>query len=456
MIKKVLIANRGEIALRIIRACRELQIKTLAIYSKEDKNQIHVKYADEAVCIGKAKSSDSYLNINAIITVAKAKSCDAIHPGYGFLSENYDFAKACEDENIKFIGPSSKVIALMGDKISARKLMQENNVNVIEGSEGQVHNIEEAMEIAKKIGLPILLKASNGGGGKGIRKVTSFEELERNFLEAQQESKNAFSSEKIYIEKFIENPRHIEVQILADSHKNVISLFERNCSIQKRNQKLIEEAPAINIPQAVKEDLYKQAIKAAKACNYENAGTIEFVMDKDNKFYFIEMNTRLQVEHPVTEMITGIDIVKEQLKIASGLSLSYKQEDIKCNGYAIECRINAESPLENFISQSGKVNFLFAPGGFNTRFDSYLFSGANVSPYYDSMVGKIIVFDKTRINAIRKLRRAIEETIIEGVKTNIYFSYAISFDKDFIRGNYDTSFINKKQDNLLEIMKGYI
>ncbi|WP_036728411.1 acetyl-CoA carboxylase biotin carboxylase subunit [Peptoniphilus mikwangii] len=455
MLKKILVANRGEIALRIIRAAQELQIKTVAIYSVEDRESLHVKFADEAVCIGPARSKDSYLNIDNIIMAAKATNCDGVHPGYGFLSENPNFVAKLEEEGLKFIGPSSEVIEIMGDKIRARKLMLKNGISVVPGFDGEVDGVSDAIEIAKKIGYPILIKAAGGGGGKGMRKVYSESDIKVAFESAKSESIAAFNNGSMYIEKLIENPRHVEVQILADSFGNVVSLFERNCSIQRKNQKMIEEAPCFGIDNTIREKLYKESIKAAKACNYENAGTIEFVMDDENNFYFIEMNTRIQVEHPVTEMITDIDIVKEQLKIASEMKLNFNQSDIKRNGYAIECRVNAESPFNKFLSQSGEVKFLYGPGGVNTRFDSHLYTGAKISPFYDSMIGKIIVHDKTRIGAIRKMRRAIEETIVVGIDTNLYLLYAILYNFDFIKGKYNTSFIERELDGLLKLMENY-
>lgn len=455
MLKKVLIANRGEIAIRIIRACRELSIRTVAIYSKEDKDMLHVSIADEAYCIGPYKASESYLNKEAIIELAKFTSCDGIHPGYGFLSENSDFAQMCEDEGIKFIGPSAKAIKLMGDKVNARALMIKNKVSVVPGSKDEIKSFDEAIKIAKEIAYPVLIKAAGGGGGKGIRKVERQEDLKLAFESARAEANSNFSNPKMYIEKCIVDPRHIEVQILRDSFGNCLSLGERNCSIQRNNQKIIEEAPAINLPKEVKELMYKQAKIAANACDYEGAGTVEFVVDKDNNFYFIEMNTRLQVEHTITEMVTGIDLVKEQLRVASGFKLSIKQSDINLNGYAIEARINAEDPLRNFMPQAGYIKNFYQAGGFNVRFDSYLYQGCRISPFYDSMCGKLIVYDKTRMGAIRKLRRALEETIIFGVTTNIDFIYTILFNKSFIRGSYTTAFLKENMDELIKIMEGF-
>lgn len=447
MLKKVLIANRGEIAVRIIRACKELNIKTVAIYSTEDKNALHVKLADEAICVGFSKSNESYLNINNILTAAINLNCDGIHPGYGFLSENYKFAEEVEKLNIKFIGPSSKVIKTMGDKIKAKEIMQKNNVPTVPGSIGVIKDAKEAMSIAKDIGLPVLIKAAGGGGGRGMRRVYDIKNVENEFREARKEAISVFNNGDMYIEKLIENPKHVEIQILADSYGNVISLGERDCSIQRKNQKMIEESPCPSINENLREEMSKNAILAAKACNYENAGTIEFVLDKD-KFYFIEMNTRLQVEHPVTEMVSGVDIVKEQLKIASKMPLCIK-ENVKIRNHSIECRINAENPFKNFMPEAGKVEFLNVPGGKNVRFDTYLYSGCKISPYYDSMVGKLIVCDKTRAGAIKKLRTAIEELVVDGVMTNSILQYSILFNDEFIRGDYNTSFIEKNLDTLL-------
>ncbi|RVU54839.1 acetyl-CoA carboxylase biotin carboxylase subunit [Anaerosphaera multitolerans] len=455
MIKKLLIANRGEIALRIIRSAQELQIKTVAVYSTEDVDQLHVKFADESICIGPAQSVESYLNVDNIISAALSTNCDAVAPGYGFLSENASFVKNLEEVGLKFVGPSSEIIEMMGDKIAARNLMIKNGVPVVPGSDGKVESEEEAFEIAERIGYPLLIKASGGGGGKGMRRVFRSEDLKREFNAAKSEAIAAFNNGDMYIEKLIVNPKHVEVQILADKFSNIVALGERDCSIQRKNQKMIEESPCVRLNDDKRKELYETAIRAAKACNYENAGTVEFVLDEENKFYFIEMNTRIQVEHPVTEMVTNIDLIKEQLRITSGLRLSIKQEDVKVEGCAIECRINAENPLNNFMPESGEVEFFYGPGGVNTRFDSYLYSGARVSPYYDSMLGKIIVKDKTRLGAIRKMRRALEEIIIDGVSTNQYLLYAILFDIDFIRGNYSTSFIEEKLDELLNLMEAY-
>ncbi|MDL2310671.1 acetyl-CoA carboxylase biotin carboxylase subunit [Peptostreptococcaceae bacterium OttesenSCG-928-C18] len=453
MFKRILIANRGEIAVRIIRACSEMGIETVAVYSTADKDQLHVKLADYAICIGKPKSSESYLNVDNIISTAVSLKCDAIHPGYGFLSENAEFAKLVESYDMKFIGPSGDVISLMGDKSRARELMMKNNVPTVPGSDGVVETIEDAVKVCEEIGFPVLIKAAAGGGGRGMRRVFSIEDLEKEYTNAKTEAINCFGNGDMYIEKLVSNPKHIEFQIVADSFGNVIHLGERDCSIQRRNQKMIEEAPSVFLDEDTRSHMGEVAIRAAKACNYENAGTIEFVVDEDKNFYFIEMNTRIQVEHPVTEMVTGVDLIKEQLRVAAGLSLSKKQEDIIIEGYAIECRVNAEDPFENFRPYAGKVDFFYSPGGMDTRFDSFLYSNCSISPFYDSMIGKIIVKGETRLEAIRKMRRAIEETFIEGIKTNLGFQYAILFDKDFIKGNFNTSYLSNKMDFILEDMK---
>ncbi|WP_100065227.1 acetyl-CoA carboxylase biotin carboxylase subunit [Miniphocaeibacter massiliensis] len=453
MFKRILIANRGEIAVRIIRACHEMGIETVAIYSTADKDQLHVKLADYAVCVGKPRSSDSYLNVNNIISTAISLDCDAIHPGYGFLSENADFAKLVEAYNMKFIGPSGDVISLMGDKAKARELMMENNVPTVPGSEGVIESAEEAIKICDEIGFPVLIKAAAGGGGRGMRRVFSIEDLEKEFTNAKTEAINCFGNGDMYIEKLVIDPKHIEFQIIADSFGNVIHLGERDCSIQRRNQKMIEEAPSVFLDDETRNKMGEVAVRAAKVCNYENAGTIEFVVDENKNFYFIEMNTRIQVEHPVTEMVTGFDLIKEQLRVAAGLHLSKKQEDIKIEGYAIECRVNAENPFEDFRPYAGKVDFFYSPGGMDTRFDSFLYNDCSVSPFYDSMIGKIIVKGETRLEAIRKMRRAIEETFIDGIKTNLGFQYTILHDKDFIKGNFNTSYLGSKMDSLLEQMK---
>ena len=454
MIKKVLIANRGEIAVRIIRACREMGIETVAVYSTEDADQLHVKISNEAVCIGKPRSSDSYLNMPALMNAAYATGCDAVHPGYGFLAENAEFADLVEQCGMKFIGPSGKIISQMGDKIVARELMEKNGVPTVPGSKGVLENASEAKVLADEIGYPVLIKAAGGGGGKGMRSVFKAEDFEREFENARQEAVSAFQNGDMYLEKLVLNPKHIEIQILADSHGNVIHLGERECSIQRKNQKMIEESPSPFVNSKLREEMGAIAVKAAQACNYVNAGTVEFVVDQEGNFYFIEMNTRIQVEHPVTEMVTDVDIIKEQLRIASGLALKYKQEDIELRGHAIECRVNAERPVMNFMPSTGRVGFYNPPGGMGTRFETYLYNGCKISPYYDSMIGKIIVVGKTRLEAIRKMRRAIEETYIDGIETNLALQYSILHDFDFLRGDYDTGFMEEKLDSMLEMIKG--
>ena len=435
MLKKVLIANRGEIAVRIIRACRELGISTVSIYSEADKEALHAQLADYSVCVGPNPSKDSYLNVANILSACILTGCDAIHPGFGFLSENPKFAKMCEECNIKFIGSNSDTISLMGDKSQARKIMKKANVPVVPGYEGKIDSYEEAYKIAKDIGTPIMIKASSGGGGKGIRVVKDLDEFKHNYEAAKSEAMACFGDDRIYIEKYIENPRHIEFQIIADEYGNIIHLGERECSLQKNNQKVLEEAPSIFLNKELREKMGKVAIDAAKAVNYKNVGTIEFLVDKDQNFYFMEMNTRIQVEHPITEMITDVDIVKEQLKIASGIKLSLSQEDIKIQGHAIECRINAKD--------AGTISELNMPSGLGVRVDSAIYCGYTIPPFYDSMIAKLITYGKDREEAIIKMRRSLGEFAIGGVNTNIDFQYEILEHQDFIDGNYDTSFLNK-------------
>ena len=444
MIRKVLIANRGEIAVRIIRACRELGIKTVAIFSEIDKDAMHTELADEAICVGTSKSKDSYLNESNILSAAVVTGCNAIHPGFGFLSEKASFASMCEECNIKFIGPSSETISIMGNKSMAREIMKKANVPVIPGSDGLINNIEEAKIEAKKIGYPIMIKASSGGGGKGIRIVPNQSELENAYFTAKTEAKNNFGDDSVYMEKFIENPRHIEFQILADSFGNVIHLGERDCTIQRRNQKVLEEAPSIILSNKLREKMGIAAVNAAKAVNYINAGTIEFLLDKHGDFYFMEMNTRIQVEHPVTEMITNVDIVNEQLNIANGKELSLSQDDIVIEGHAIECRINAENPNKGFAPCPGKINFLNIPGGNGIRVDTAVYNGYSIPPTYDSMIAKLIAHGKTREEAIRKMLRALDEFVIDGVDNNIDFQISILNNELFRLGNYDTSFISNE------------
>ena len=435
MLKKVLIANRGEIAVRIIRACRELGISTVSIYSEADKEALHAQLADYSVCVGPNPSKDSYLNVANILSACILTGCDAIHPGFGFLSENPKFAKMCEECNIKFIGPNSDIISLMGDKSQARKIMKKANIPVVPGYEGKIDSYEEAYKIAKDIGTPIIIKASSGGGGKGIRVVKDLDEFKHNYEAAKSEAMACFGDDRIYIEKYIENPRHIEFQIIADEYGNIIHLGERECSLQKNNQKVLEETPSTFLNKELREKMGKVSIDAAKAVNYKNVGTIEFLVDKDQNFYFMEMNTRIQVEHPITEMITDVDIVKEQLKIASGIKLSLSQEDIKIQGHAIECRINAKD--------TGTISELNMPSGLGVRVDSAIYCGYTIPPFYDSMIAKLITYGKDREEAIIKMKRSLGEFAIGGVNTNIDFQYEILEHQDFIDGNYDTSFLNK-------------
>lgn len=446
---KILIANRGEIAVRIIRACKEMNIKTVAVYSEIDKDAMHTKLADEAICIGPASSNKSYLNFKNIIEAAHITGADGIHPGFGFLSENSQFAKICEESNIKFIGPKSQVIELLGNKSNAKKLMESAGVPVIPGSKGSVTGLTDAIKTAEKIGYPVMLKAAAGGGGKGIRIANNSEELEKNYNIVKQEAKISFNDDEIYMEKFIKNPRHVEIQILADEHGNVIHLGERDCSIQRRNQKMMEESPSKALSQELREKMGNDAIKAAKKVGYVNAGTIEFVLAPDGKYYFIEMNTRIQVEHPVTEMVTGVDLVREQIRIAAHLKLNYKQSDIELKGHALECRINAENPQEGFRPSPGIVSSLHIPGGFGVRIDTTLYQGYQVSSHYDSMIAKVIVHGRNRIEAIRKMRRVLSELVIDGIDTNQELQYLILHESDYVKGNFDTSFIEKHLDELV-------
>lgn len=446
---KILIANRGEIAVRIIRACKEMNIKTVAVYSEIDKDAMHTKLADEAICIGPASSNKSYLNFKNIIEAAHITGADGIHPGFGFLSENSQFAKICEESNIKFIGPKYQVIELLGNKSNAKKLMESAGVPVIPGSKGSVTGLTDAIKTAEKIGYPVMLKAAAGGGGKGIRIANNSEELEKNYNIVKQEAKISFNDDEIYMEKFIKNPRHVEIQILADEHGNVIHLGERDCSIQRRNQKMMEESPSKALSQELREKMGNDAIKAAKKVGYVNAGTIEFVLAPDGKYYFIEMNTRIQVEHPVTEMVTGVDLVREQIRIAAHLKLNYKQSDIELKGHALECRINAENPQEGFRPSPGIVSSLHIPGGFGVRIDTTLYQGYQVSSHYDSMIAKVIVHGRNRIEAIRKMRRVLSELVIDGIDTNQELQYLILHESDYVKGSFDTSFIEKHLDELV-------
>ena len=441
MFQKILIANRGEIALRIIRACRELGIKSVAVFSEADRDSLHTMLADEAICIGPAPSTKSYLDMSRILSAALAIGADAIHPGFGFLSENAKFAKHCDECNIKFIGPSSNIISMMGDKAAARNTMIKAGVPVVPGMEGAVVDVEEAEKIAQEIGFPLMIKAAAGGGGKGMRISYGIEDFREKFITAQQESIKGFSDDSMYMEKYIEKPRHIEFQILADEHGNVVHLGERDCSIQRRHQKVIEEAPSIAIDEKLRKSMGEAAIKAAKACSYVNAGTIEFLLDKDKNFYFMEMNTRIQVEHPVTELVTGVDLIKAQINIAAGKPLGLKQEDIVIRGHAIECRINAENPRFNFRPSPGTIKNLHLANGNGVRVDSHIYVGYKIPPNYDSMLLKLIVYAKDRDEAIAKMRSALGEMVIEGVDTNIDFDYEIINHEAYKNGDTDTHFI---------------
>ena len=446
MFRKILIANRGEIAVRIIRAARELGIDTVAVYSTADKEALHTLLADEAVCIGPAKSTDSYLNMNAVLSAAVLTGAEAIHPGFGFLSENSKFATMCEEVGIKFIGPSGAVMDMMGDKINARAQMIKAKVPVIPGSDGEVHTSEEALEVAEKIGYPVMLKASAGGGGKGIRKVEKAEDLVAAFESASSEAKAAFGNGAMYMERVIYPARHIEVQILADQQGHVVHLGERDCSLQRNNQKVFEESPSVAIGKTLRQQIGEAAVRAAQSVGYENAGTIEFLLDEaKGEFYFMEMNTRVQVEHPVTEFVTGVDIVKEQIKIANGQELSFSQDDVEIRGHAIECRINAENPAFNFAPSPGKISNVYLPsGGVGLRVDSAVYPGYTIPPYYDSMIAKIIVHGENRFDALMKMQRALYELEIDGVVTNSGFQLDLISDPNVIAGDYDTAFLMEK------------
>ena len=447
MLKKVLIANRGEIAVRIIRACREMGIRTVAIYSEADKEALHVSLADEAICVGPAPSNKSYLNMKAILEAACLTGADSIHPGFGFLSENSNFAKICEEMGIKFIGPNHKLIELLGNKSKAKETMKKAGVPVVPGSDGLIKNKEDAIELAEKIKYPVMLKASSGGGGRGIRVAYTKEQLEKAYDLVKQEAKVSFNDDSIYLEKFVENPRHVEIQILADEHGNCIHLGERDCSVQRRNQKVLEETPSSILDDKTRKKMGEVAVNAVKEIGYSNAGTIEFLVDKNRDFYFMEMNTRVQVEHPVTEMVTGIDIIKEQIRIASGEKLSVKQKDITFNGHSMEVRINAENPEKNFMPCPGTIIDLHIPGGNGVRVDTAIYPGYKIPPTYDSMIAKIIVHGKDRNESIAKMKSAISELVVDGITTNTDFILKILEDQDFKDNNYDTSFIEKKFSN---------
>ena len=454
MLKRVLIANRGEIALRVLRACRELGIETVAVYSQADAEALHVQLATQSVCIGPARASESYLNQTALLTAALATGCDGIHPGYGFLSENADFADACAAAGLTFIGPSGDTIRKAGSKSAARDLMRAAGVPVTPGSDGPVSSVEEALAAAESVGYPVLLKASAGGGGRGIRRCDNAQILPAAYAEAKAEAKACFGDDEMYLEKLVLAPRHIEFQVLADRHGNVIHLGDRDCSVQRRNQKLIEEAPARCLTPALREEMGQAAVRAARAVNYEGAGTVEFLLDADGEhFYFMEMNTRIQVEHGVTEMITGVDLVRQQLRIASGLALDVAQEDIHLEGHSIECRINAEDPTKNFQPCPGQVSFLHFPGGAGVRVDSCLYNGCTLSPYYDSMAAKLLVHAPTRLEAIRKMRRCLEEFTLEGFPTNAELSYQILYHPIFVRGGCTTAFLDEHLPELLDFSR---
>lgn len=443
MFQKILIANRGEIAVRIIRACREMGIKTVAVYSEADRDALHAQLADEAICIGPAAASESYLNMERILSATIATKAEAIHPGFGFLSENSKFVEMCEKCNVTFIGPSAAVINKMGNKSEARRTMMEAGVPVVPGTKEPVYTVEEALQEAEKIGFPIMIKASSGGGGKGMRISESAEDFRENFSTAQRESVNAFADDTMYLERYVGRPRHIEVQIIGDRLGNVVQLGERDCSIQRRHQKMIEESPSCAITKELRRLMGETAVRAAKAVGYESAGTIEFLLDGNGEFFFMEMNTRIQVEHPVTEFVSGIDLVKEQIRVAAGLPLSVKQEDICMRGHAIECRINAENPAKNFMPCPGVIENLHVPGGNGVRIDTAVYNGYQIPPNYDSMIMKVIVHDKDRAGAIAKMRSTLGEVIIEGVQTNLDFQYDILNQKDFLDGNVTTHFIEE-------------
>lgn len=441
MIKKLLIANRGEIAVRIIRACKELGIETVAVYSEADKDALHVQMADEAFCIGPKTSKESYLNVTNIVSVAKLTGTDAIHPGYGFLAENADFAELCEEVNVTFVGPTADAISKMGTKDIARETMQLAGVPIVPGSKGIIKNTEEAVSLAREIGYPVIIKATAGGGGKGIRVARTEEEMIKGIEITQQEAATAFGNPGVYIEKYIEDFRHVEIQVLADNYGNTIHLGERDCSIQRRLQKLLEESPSPALDSEIREQMGEAAVKATKAVGYTGAGTVEFIYDYRERYYFMEMNTRIQVEHPVTEMVTGTDLIKEQIKVASGQELSLRQEDVEFNGWAIECRINAENPAKNFMPSPGKINMYLPPGGLGVRVDSAAYPGYSIPPYYDSMIAKVITYGTTRDEAVARMKRALSEFVIEGIETTIPFHLKLLEHETFVSGEFNTKFL---------------
>lgn len=441
MFGKILIANRGEIAVRIIRACRELGIQTVAVYSEADRDALHTQLADEAICIGPAAPKDSYLNMERILSATIASKAQAIHPGFGFLSENSKFVEMCQQCNVTFIGPSAELIQKMGNKSEAKNTMRKAGVPVVPGTKEPVYDPESALEAAREIGFPVMIKASSGGGGKGMRIAESEEEFLEHFQMAQQESVNAFGDNTMYLERYVRKPRHVEVQIMADKFGNVVHLGERDCSIQRRHQKMIEESPCVALTEELRQEMGQTAVQAAKAVGYENAGTIEFLLDESGEFFFMEMNTRIQVEHPVSELVSGVDLVKEQIQVAAGLPLSVSQSQIELRGHAIECRINAEDPDRNFMPCPGTIEYLHLPGGNGVRMDTAVYNGYHIPPNYDSMIVKVIVHDKDRPSAIRKMQSVLGELVIDGLKTNIDFQYEILSEPDFQAGKITTDFI---------------
>ena len=441
MFKKVMIANRGEIAVRVIRACKEMGISTVAVFSEPDREALHVKMADEAYCIGPTASKDSYLNLTNLMSVATLTQAEAIHPGYGFLAENADFAEICAACNITFIGPEPDAINRMGAKAVARETMKKAGVPTVPGTEGLIEEIEEAADIAREIGYPVIIKATAGGGGKGMRVAHDEEELRKAIRQAQKEAETAFGNAGVYLEKYLEEPRHVEIQIMADKYGNVVYLGERDCSIQRRHQKLVEEAPSPALDEELRKQMGEAAVKAAKAVNYCGAGTVEFLLNTDQKFYFMEMNTRIQVEHPVTELVTGFDLIREQISVAAGYPLSFSQEDVTINGWALECRINAENPAKNFMPSPGRVESYLPPGGYGVRVDSAVYAGYQITPFYDSMVAKLIVWGRDREEAIQRMKRALSEFEIEGVKTTIPFHLKLLEHKSFVMGDFTTKFL---------------
>ena len=447
MFKKVLIANRGEIAVRIIRACRELGVRTVAVFSEPDRDSLHAMIADEAICIGPAKSADSYLNIKAILAACELTGAEAVHPGFGFLSENAGFARMCARCGVTFIGPSPEAMTLMGDKATAKQTMKKAGVPVVPGSDGLIESVEEAKALAEEIGYPVMVKASAGGGGRGIRRVDRPEDLEDAIVNAKQEAKRFFGDDGVYLEKFIVDPRHVEIQLLADKYGNTVYLGERDCSLQRRNQKMVEECPSPIMTPELRARMGEAAVRAAKACGYENAGTVEFLLSGD-QFYFMEMNTRIQVEHPVTEFVTGVDLVKMQIRIAAGEELPFKQEDIHLTGHAIECRINAENPAQGFRPSPGRITALHMPGGPGIRIDTAVYSGYEITPYYDSMIAKLIAYAPTREEALKKMNWALAEFLVEGVDTNIDFQLKLLRDPDVEDGNYDIGFLGRNLGRL--------